>query len=278
MHAIKSVVKGSFLLLALLAAGVACAEAKTYSGATKGDWSVDANWTPAGVPTADDEVTISGKAVTLNGTAAVASLTLEAGATLTVQAAPSVSPVLTDLFANATVVNVSGLLKVAEGATLAPVCDPVTGAAVFFKVGSFTLEAGGRVNADHAGYNWQSTEPAPEGATVSGKFWTWAPAPSSAYGQSAAHGGKPSTGPTTTYGYKYAPHFAGSASYWNGAATFAPGGGVVAILATGAHTSSGAGGSGSATGVTANCTSPLVTSVTVPTPPICCNGSFLPFR
>ena len=239
MNTMRFVVKGACCLIALLAANVAGAETKTYSGVTKGDWSVDANWTPAGVPGPDDEVTISDKAVTLNDAAAVASLTLGAGATLTVQAAPSVSPAFADLYANATIVNVTGLLKVAEGATLALVCDPATGAAVFFKVGSFTLEAGGRVNADHAGYNWQSTEPAPEGAKVSGKFWTWAPAANSQSGGGAAHGGMASSGSTVTYGYKYAPHFAGSPAYWNGTATFAPGGGVVAIWATGAMTVNG---------------------------------------
>ena len=238
MRAIKSVVKDSFLLLALLAVGVAGAETKTYSGATKGDWSVDANWTPAGVPTAEDEVTISGKAVTLNGAAAVASLTLEADATLTVQAAPSASPVLADLFANATVVNVSGLLKVAEGATLVPVCDSATGAAVLFKVGSFTLEAGGRVSADDAGYNWQTGTP-PEGAKVDGKYWTWAPAWSTGSAQGAAHGGKASSGATMTYGYKYAPHFAGSPSRWYYDGSEAPGGGVVAIWASGAMSIAG---------------------------------------
>ena len=238
MHAIKTVVRVSLCLVGLLAANVAGAETKTYSGATKGDWSVDENWTPAGVPSAGDDVVISDKAVTLNGAAAVASLTLEAGATLTVQAAPSASPALADLYANATIVNVTGLLKVAEGATLAPACDPATGAAVFFKVGSFTLEAGGRVNADDAGYAWQSGT-APSGATVSGSYWTWAPDCSTGDANGASHGGKASSGNKKTYGWKYAPHFAGSPSWWYYSDSHVPGGGVVAIWSSGAMSIAG---------------------------------------
>ena len=154
MNTMRFVVKGACCLIALLAANVAGAEPKAYTGATKGDWSVDANWTPAGVPGAGDEVVIADKAVTLNGAAAVASLTLEAGATLTVQAAPSVSPALADLYVNATEVKVTGALTVAAGATLRPVCDIETGAPVVFRVGSFSLADGGLVDAFGAGYGW----------------------------------------------------------------------------------------------------------------------------
>ena len=58
---------------------------KTWIGpASGGNWSTAANWSPSGVPTAIDLVTIAGKSVTLSASATVASLTLTGGATLTV--------------------------------------------------------------------------------------------------------------------------------------------------------------------------------------------------
>ena len=238
MHAIKNIVTVTFCLGGLLAAGVAGAAAKAYVGEANGDWSVAENWDPAGVPGAGDDVVIADMAVMLNGAATVASLTLEEGATLTVQAAPSASSALADLYANATVVNVAGALTVASGATLKPVCDPATGVAVFFKVGSFALEAGGRVNADDAGYAWQSGT-APSGATVSGSYWTWAPDCSTGDANGASHGGKASSGNKKTYGWKYAPHFAGSPSWWHYSDSHVPGGGVVAIWSSGAMSIAG---------------------------------------
>jgi hypothetical protein len=60
---------------------------KTWIGpASGGNWSTAANWSPSGVPAAGDVVTISGKSVTLGATSTVASLTLTAGAMLTLTA------------------------------------------------------------------------------------------------------------------------------------------------------------------------------------------------
>ena len=72
--------------------------AKSYSGADNGFWDVASNWTPAGVPTPMDEVTISSKQVKSYGLAAAKNLTLSAGklavggasaATTTAQTAPA---------------------------------------------------------------------------------------------------------------------------------------------------------------------------------------------
>ena len=53
--------------------------AKSYVGADNGFWDVASNWTPAGVPTPMDEVTVSSKQVKSYGLSAMKSLTLSAG-------------------------------------------------------------------------------------------------------------------------------------------------------------------------------------------------------
>ena len=61
---------------------------KTFVGpggaGSGGNWSNSANWTPSGVPTAGDHVSIAGKTVNLAANATVSSLTLTGGATLNV--------------------------------------------------------------------------------------------------------------------------------------------------------------------------------------------------
>ena len=57
---------------------------KTFSGATKGDWFEPSNWTPAGVPTANDDVTISAKTVTAIGDVVAGSIALTNAATLNI--------------------------------------------------------------------------------------------------------------------------------------------------------------------------------------------------
>ena len=58
----------------------AASVAKSYSGADNDFWDVASNWTPAGVPTPADDVTVSSKKVKSYGVAAAKSLTLSAGA------------------------------------------------------------------------------------------------------------------------------------------------------------------------------------------------------
>jgi hypothetical protein len=61
---------------------------RTWVGpATGGDWSNPANWVPAGVPTADDTVLISGSSVSLSNSASIGELHLAGGATLTLAVA-----------------------------------------------------------------------------------------------------------------------------------------------------------------------------------------------
>ena len=52
---------------------------KSYVGANDGFWDVDANWSPAGVPSPLDDVTIASKQVKSYGVAVAKSLTLSAG-------------------------------------------------------------------------------------------------------------------------------------------------------------------------------------------------------
>ena len=72
--------------------------AKSYVGADNGFWDVDTNWSPAGVPSPLDDVTVASKQVKAYGVAVAKSLTLSAGklavggasaATTTAQTAPT---------------------------------------------------------------------------------------------------------------------------------------------------------------------------------------------
>ena len=69
----------------------------------------------------------------------------------------------------------AGELKVESGARLRPICDALTGAPVVFRVGSFTLDFGGRVWCDDAGFVWVKCDEAPEGAYTdkNGDTYNW---------------------------------------------------------------------------------------------------------
>ena len=111
---------------------------KSWNGGASGDWGVDANWAPAGVPTADDAVTIGSGVVTAsNLTVSVGSLTMGSGATLTVYAeAVDNSQDLTAFAGDGAVVNVAGDLALQSGAWIVPIAEPVSGGTVRFNVGS----------------------------------------------------------------------------------------------------------------------------------------------
>lgn len=80
-------IKASIISFCTLAAAILSSFAgtpKEFSGATKGDWFEPSNWTPAGVPTADDDVTISAKTVTAIGDVVAGSIALTDAATLNI--------------------------------------------------------------------------------------------------------------------------------------------------------------------------------------------------
>ena len=201
-------------------------ESKRFTGANGSDWYDPANWEPAGLPDANCDLTVEGVAVTMTNATSVslAKLTVGAGATLRIVAAPSKVTDSACLYTNAAIVAVSGMLKVEAGGTLVPECDIATGAPVVFKVGSFILEKGGKVDATGKGYGWtQYTGTAPEGAkTVSkgGNFYTFAPGAALTYGSASSN----------TYIDRYAPFAPGSPQHVQDGAT-GRGGGVVCIHA-----------------------------------------------
>ena len=74
--------------------------AKTWSGASGGDWDTASNWTPAGVPTPDDAVVIpAGSTVSASGLVAAGSLSVGNGANLSIFGA------VTDFFKSVTTAN-----------------------------------------------------------------------------------------------------------------------------------------------------------------------------
>ncbi len=73
------------LKIAAVFTGSSSLAAKTYTGASGGSWDEDANWTPAGVPTTADAVTIPDNMVVAVGeSAAAGSIALGTNATLSV--------------------------------------------------------------------------------------------------------------------------------------------------------------------------------------------------
>lgn len=77
---------GSNSVSALLNDGILAT--KTFIGAggpgSGGDWAGPANWSPSGVPTADDFVLVAGRVVNLGSSVTLAGLTLSGGATLNI--------------------------------------------------------------------------------------------------------------------------------------------------------------------------------------------------
>ena len=130
---------------------------KSWNGGASGDWGVAANWEPAGVPTADDAVTIGSGVVTAsNLTVSVGSLTMGSGATLTVYAeAVDNSQDLTAFAGDGAVVNVAGDLALQSGAWIVPIAEPVSGGTVRFNVGgNVSIAEGGGFDA--TGKGWKS--------------------------------------------------------------------------------------------------------------------------
>ena len=178
---------------------------KSWNGGASGDWGVAANWEPAGVPTADDAVTIGSGVVTAsNLTVSVGSLTMGSGATLTVYAeAVDNSEDLTAFAGDGAVVNVAGDLALQSGAWIVPIAEPVSGGTVRFNVGgNVSIAEGGGFDA--TGKGWKS----PYGPGFYGSTG-WSDGHGGSYGGlgRTEKGGLP-TG--KTYGYLFAPFLPGS--------------------------------------------------------------------
>ena len=178
---------------------------KSWNGGASGDWGVAANWEPAGVPTADDAVTIGSGVVTAsNLTVSVGSLTMGSGATLTVYAeAVDNSQDLTAFAGDGAVVNVAGDLALQSGAWIVPIAEPVSGGTVRFNVGgNVSIAEGGGFDA--TGKGWKS----PYGPGFYGSTG-WSDGHGGSYGGlgRTEKGGLP-TG--KTYGYIFAPFLPGS--------------------------------------------------------------------
>ena len=204
----------------------------------EGEWAVDENWSEGHVPTEGEDVVIADRTVSAAGPLAVKSLTIKEGGILKVQAEPAKTPTnLPSVFTDATVVTVTGELKVEYGGRLRPICDTLTGAPVVFKVGSFTLDYGGRVWCDGVGYVWTSCETEPEGAFKSSTYYTYCPGWASNYNLISSYGGK---GQKDPYGYKYAPFLPGApASTYNSGTASLGGGGAFVLLSSGTVSLSG---------------------------------------
>lgn len=181
-------------ILAVLAAVSVRAASVSYTGAPRGVWEKAENWTPKGVPTAADDVTIpSGRIVRAEkGPIAVKSLTVSGAGTELHLGKASLAPqvlakvagdlsvaagaklfvyagampdcaVLADkdrraataaLYANATVVSIGGAFNVSGGATVHPENDPVSGAAVFFRPRDLNLAADGTIDTVRRGWSF----------------------------------------------------------------------------------------------------------------------------
>ena len=135
-----------------------------------GNWSEPSNWSGSEVPGESDAVVI-GKQVTVNlaGAVKVASLTLSNKATLHVTANSLADVSVFDpakydteqarrdavaaaLWAERTIVEVTGAFVVDAGCTVQPENDKITGTPVVFKVGSASIA--GTINATGMGWGW----------------------------------------------------------------------------------------------------------------------------
>lgn len=186
--------------LAALVAGAAMmagfssfGEENLFTGSTKGSWFVDGNWSLGRVPTAEDDVVISGKAVNAAGSIVANSLTISGTAGILYLGSDTERPNVTAtigenlsvaggaklyvyagrlpdyvtkyeagkdafhaaIYENANVVQVGGSFTVGASSFVYPDNDVLTGTPVFFKVGGdFTLEEGATVSADGRGWSW----------------------------------------------------------------------------------------------------------------------------
>ena len=124
--------------------------AKTWSGASGGDWDTASNWTPAGVPTPDDAVTIpAGSTVSVSRMAAAGSLTLGNGANLSIFGA------VTDFFKSITTAGLTYSSTTAGGRNAASVT--ATAPLTLAVADDFTLAPSASVSLGGSGQACPST-------------------------------------------------------------------------------------------------------------------------
>ena len=226
----------------------------TFTGGADGKgtaWRTDANWDTGSQPGAGDDVVIDGKSVTVSGAVAVNSLTVTGSkAMLTVKALPlentsvfsSRETAIAALWEHATRVTVAEAFAVKNGASVVPVCDPVTGTSVLFFVGSFELEEGAKMDAYKQGWTWTeytNVEQVPQYAdkeTANGgkkSYYTFAFGHGAGYNGTSYHGGTSAS----SYGNAYAPFLSGSQAGAYSGISIA--GGAVCVFASGAATVNG---------------------------------------
>jgi hypothetical protein len=124
-----------------LTVSAAAGGAKTWAGGVAGNWNTDGNWSPAGVPTHNDDVTVeSAAAITLSGPAAAAKISATAAKTVLVSGA---SPLY-----------IASEVEVAEGGTLSLMTPVRNATGTVAKNGKGTLTMGGNSEETFAG-DWR---------------------------------------------------------------------------------------------------------------------------
>jgi len=124
-----------------LVVSAATGGAKTWAGGVAGNWNTDGNWSPAGVPTHNDDVTVeSAAAITLSGPAAAAKISTTAAKTVLVSGA---SPLY-----------IASEVEVADGGTLSLMTPVRNATGTVAKNGKGTLSMGGNSVETFAG-DWR---------------------------------------------------------------------------------------------------------------------------
>ena len=212
--------------------GVAWAQTKTWSGGT-GEWHVDANWTPSGVPGTFDSVAIPAGSVLLTGATTIAELTIQ-NATLT--------------FTNwDTCLTVGGDVLVTNGGLITHVANTDTNwtdgwqqnEQVWIVCANLKVVGSGRIDVSARGFRAGTSSAGYVGKGPGGDPWPWASWDRLQNGIGASHGGKGGTaykapsGPV--YGSATAPTNHGSGGGTRGTdGGSGHGGGTIRIEATGA--------------------------------------------
>ena len=181
------------ILAAILTAASAAFGTNEYSGASDGDWFVDANWSLGRVPTAADDVEISSSSVNATGSIVAASITLSSATLrlgsetysnvvtsatisgdLTLEGASKLyvfagelpesewsvfadnATAIAALYAAANTVTVGGAFTVDDTSVVYPAAALLTGVPVFFRVGTFSLAEGASFDAKKRGWGWSA--------------------------------------------------------------------------------------------------------------------------
>ncbi len=211
-----------------------------WVGRVDNNWNVADNWKGYIVPTAADNVVLSGVSLTADGAITAGSLTLTDGASLRVEGADDAHVGITvtgdieigaestlkvlagrctglatnfpTLYAEANIISARDI-HVSPRGTLVTASDILTGVPVFIKCENFVVDPEGLVDATSLGYGWiaQTSTLPDDGIKTDNGAMTYAPGRGQSYGNSGGYGGcgnNASYG--KVYGYKYAPWMPGS--------------------------------------------------------------------